>query len=132
MIHEAPRRLHQELGDLKKLFLTRFFEDDSKITMPTLLATRQRKGESVKAFVERFQNMALRCPSGMTQDTLVETYCHNLQTSLLPQIGVAESCTWKYLVQQGEHAKEIVARVKAKENKLRPEKSTRRTPEVFF
>jgi len=30
--------------DLEKLFLTRFFEDDSKITMPTLLATRQRKG----------------------------------------------------------------------------------------
>jgi len=27
-------------GDLEKLFLTRFFEDDSKITMPTLLAMR--------------------------------------------------------------------------------------------
>jgi len=46
-------------GDLEKLFLTRFFEDNSEITMPTLLAMRQRKGESVKAFVERFQNMAL-------------------------------------------------------------------------
>jgi len=41
-------------GDLKKLFLTRFFKDNSEITMPTLLATRQRKGESIKAFVERF------------------------------------------------------------------------------
>jgi len=67
-------------GDLEKLFLTRFFEDDSKITMPTLLVTRQQKGELVKAFVERFQNMALRCPSGMTQATLVETCRHNLQT----------------------------------------------------
>jgi len=46
-------------GDLEKLFLTRFFEDDSEITMPTLLATKQRKEASVKAFVERFQNMAL-------------------------------------------------------------------------
>jgi len=54
MVLETPRRLHQELGDLEKLFVTRFFEDDSEITMPTLLATRQRKGESVKAFVERF------------------------------------------------------------------------------
>jgi len=42
-------------GDLEKLFLTRFFKDDSEITMPTLLAMRQRKGESVKAFVERFR-----------------------------------------------------------------------------
>jgi len=28
-------------GDLEKFFLTHFFEDDSEITMPTLLATRQ-------------------------------------------------------------------------------------------
>ena len=66
--------------------------------MPTLLAMRQRKGESVKPFVERFQIMALRCPSDMTQASLVETCRHNLQTSLLAQIGVAESRTWKQLV----------------------------------
>ena len=41
-------------GDLEKLFLTRFFEDDSEIIMPTLLTTIQQKGELVKAFVERF------------------------------------------------------------------------------
>jgi len=46
-------------GELEKLFLTRFFEYDSEITLPTLLETRQSKGESVKAFVERFQNVAL-------------------------------------------------------------------------
>ena len=28
-------------GNLEKLFLTRFFEDDSEVTMPTLLATKQ-------------------------------------------------------------------------------------------
>jgi len=32
-------------GDLEKFFLTRFFEDDAEIIMPTLLATRQQKGE---------------------------------------------------------------------------------------
>jgi len=36
------------------------------------------------------------------------------------------------LIQQGKHVEEIVARVKAKENKLRPEKSTRRAPEASF
>ena len=46
-------------GDLEKIFLTRFFKDDSEITMPTLLTTGQRKSEPVKAFVERFQNMVL-------------------------------------------------------------------------
>ena len=74
--------------------------------------------------------MALRCPSGMTQATLIETCRHNLQTSLLVQIGVAESRTWKQLIQQGEQAEEIIVRVKAEENKPRPEKSTRRMPET--
>ena len=68
----------------------------------------------------------------MTQATLVETCCHNLQTSHLAQIGIAESRIWKQLVQQGEHAKEIIARIRAKENKPKPEKSTRRTPEISF
>ena len=63
---KLPEGSIKNWGDLKKFFLTRFFEDNSKITVPTLLAIKQRKGESVKIFVERFQNMVLRCPSGMT------------------------------------------------------------------
>jgi len=56
---KLPEGSIKNWSDREKLLLTRFFEDDSEITMPTLLATRQRKGESVKAFVERFENMAL-------------------------------------------------------------------------
>lgn len=44
---------------LEKLFLTRFFEDDTEVFMPTLLTTKQKE-ESIKAFVERFQSLALR------------------------------------------------------------------------
>ena len=62
----------------------------------------------------------------------MKTCRRNLQSSLLPQIGIAESRTWKQLVPQGEQAEEIVARVKAKENKPRPEKSTRSAPEASF
>ena len=46
-------------ADLKKLFLARFFEDDTEISVPTLLVTKQKKGESIKLFVKRFQSMAL-------------------------------------------------------------------------
>jgi len=51
---KLPESSIKNLGDLEKLFLARFFKDDSVITMPTLLAMRQQKGESVKAIVERF------------------------------------------------------------------------------
>ena len=42
------------LADLEKLFLARFFEDDTKLSVPTLLATKQKKEKSIKAFVKRF------------------------------------------------------------------------------
>jgi len=45
--------------DLNKLFQASFFKDDTEISVPTLLATKQKKGESIKLFVERFQNMTL-------------------------------------------------------------------------
>ena len=37
-------------ADLDYLFLARFFEDDSEISVPTLLAAKQKKGESIKTF----------------------------------------------------------------------------------
>jgi len=45
--------------DLEKLFLARFFDDDTEVSLPTLLATKQNKEESIRVFVERFQNMTL-------------------------------------------------------------------------
>jgi len=99
-------------ADLEKLFLACFFEDDTEISVPTLLAAKQKKGESIKTFIERFQSMTVRCPSDMTQSTLVKTCRHNLQTSLLDQMGVAERCTWKQLVLQGKQVEEIITRVR--------------------
>jgi len=60
---KLPEGSIRNWGDLEKLLLTRFFADDSEITMPTLLTMRQKKGEPLKAFVERFRNVALRCPA---------------------------------------------------------------------
>ena len=70
-------------ADLEKLFQARFFKDDTKVFVPILLATKQKKVVSSKVFVKRFQSMMLRCPSNMTQSTLIETCRHNLQTTLL-------------------------------------------------
>ena len=85
------------------------------MNLPTLLATKQKKGESIKSFVERFRNLELQCPSGMTQTTLVETCRHNMQTMLLAHIGVEDCKLWKQLVSQGKQAETIVARIKAEE-----------------
>ena len=65
-------------ADLEKFFLARFFEDDTKVSVPTLLVAKQNKGESIKTFMERFRSMVLQCQSGMIQATLIETCHHNL------------------------------------------------------
>ena len=44
--------------NLEKLFLARFFEDDTEVSIHTLLAMKQKKGESIKVFVERFRSGA--------------------------------------------------------------------------
>ena len=51
-------------ANLKKLFLARLFEDDTEITVSTLLAAKQKKGESIKTFVKRFQSKACNSPRG--------------------------------------------------------------------
>jgi len=50
-------------ANLEKLFLARFFEDDTEISVPTLLVAMQKKGDSTKTFFERFQSMALCFPA---------------------------------------------------------------------
>lgn len=118
MVHGT--RARQSWNVLEKLFLARFFEDDSEVAMTTLLATIQRKDESIKDFTKRFRNMDLKCPNGMTQQILVQTCRHNFQPSLLAQIGAVECTTWKQLKQHREHTEEIVARIRMEVGKRRP------------
>ena len=51
---KLPAGFIKKWADLEKLFLARFFENDIEVFVPTVLATKQKKGELIKAFVERF------------------------------------------------------------------------------
>src|SRR3954463_1663040 len=89
--------------------------------MHTLLLTKQKGGELVKDFIERFRELAMRSRSGMPPETLVETCRHNYLTPILVQMGVVEGKTWKQLHEHGQTAQELVALVKAeKKNKRMP------------
>jgi len=43
----------------RSFFLAHFFEDDREVSVPTLFAAKQKKGQSIRAFVERFWHMTL-------------------------------------------------------------------------
>src|SRR4051812_40092610 len=101
--------------DLESLFLSRFFEEEANINMRTLLLTKQKEGELVKDFIERFRELAMRSRSDMTPETLVEMCRHNFLTPILVQMGVVECKTWKQLQKHGQTAQELVALVRAKE-----------------
>ena len=63
--------------DLETWFLSRFYEDDTEVTMDKLLSTVQKKGESVRDYIERFRNLSLMCPAGMPLPMLLQTCRHN-------------------------------------------------------
>ena len=59
--------------DLETRFLSRFYENDTEVTMDKLLSTVQKKGESVCDYIERFKNLSLMCPVGMPLPMLLQT-----------------------------------------------------------
>ena len=59
--------------DLETRFLSCFYEDNTEVTMDKLLSTVQKKGESVRDYIERFRNLSLICPAGMSLPILLQT-----------------------------------------------------------
>src|SRR5436853_872228 len=88
--------------------------------MHTLHLTKQKEGESIKDYIERFCELAMRSRSGMTPEVLGETCRHNFLTPILAQMGVVECKTWKQLQEHGQTAEELVALVKAEEKHKTP------------
>jgi len=59
-----PRGSINSWIDLETQFLSRFYEDDNKVTMDKLLSTVQKKGESLCDYIERIKNLSLMCLVG--------------------------------------------------------------------
>ena len=64
--------------NLETWFLSRFDEDDTEVTIDKLLFTMQKKRESVHDYIERFRNLSLMCPTGMSLPVL---YCKHVGTT---------------------------------------------------
>ena len=54
MVPQASKGYITCWDDLEAMFLSRFFEEEADINMHTLLLTKQKEGELVKDFIERF------------------------------------------------------------------------------
>ena len=55
--------------DMERLFVARFFDDDTEVSMATLLTVKQRKTESVSSFVKRFRNRSLHSRDRVSEAT---------------------------------------------------------------
>jgi len=85
--------------DLKTRFLSRFYEDDTEVTMDTLLSVVQKGGESVRDYIERFHNLSLMCPAGMFLPILLQTCRHNFLDKVKVRMGAVKAHTWKKLIE---------------------------------
>src|SRR5947209_20606446 len=103
MVPQAAKRLYITCwDDLDALFLSRFFEEEADINMHTLLLTKQKEGELVKDFIERFRELAMRGGGDMTPETLVETCRDTFLTPIFVQKGFVEGKTENQLSEQDQ------------------------------
>ena len=58
--------------DMETRFLSRFYENDTEVTMDKLLLTVQKGGESVRDYIERFHNLSLMCHAGLPLPILLK------------------------------------------------------------
>jgi len=90
--------------DLKTWLLSRFYEDDTEVTMDKLLLTVQKGGKSVREYIERFHSLSLMCPAGMPLPMLLQTCRHNFLDQVEVRTRAVKANTWKELVEQAEIA----------------------------
>jgi len=90
--------------NLETWFLSRFYEDDTEVTMDKLLSTVQKKGESVCDYIERFRNLSLICPAGMPLPMSLQTCRHDFLNQVEIRMGAVKVHTWKKLVEQAKIA----------------------------
>ena len=79
--------------DLETRFLSRFYEDDTKVTMDKLFSTVQKGGESVREYIKSFCNLSLMCLAGMPLPMLLQTCRHNFLDKIEVRIGVVKAHT---------------------------------------
>lgn len=84
------------------------FEEETEVTRPTLLATKQNNGAPVYDFIERFRNLTLICMKGMHLLMLIQTYRYNLIVELESRMSVIKSHSWKELMQQADIIENLV------------------------
>jgi len=104
MVQELPANSTNKWLDLETRFLSRFYENDTRVTMDELLSTVQKKGESVRDYIERFHNLSLLCPVGVPLPMLIQTCKHNFLDKVKIRIRVVKAHTQKELVEQAEIA----------------------------
>ena len=94
--------------DMERLFVARFFDDDTEVSMATLLTVKQRKTESVSNLVKRFRNRSLHSRDRVSEATLIEMCRNNLSISVLSNMGAVEARSWKDLLRQGEQVESML------------------------
>ena len=79
--------------NLETRFLSRFYEDDTEVTMDKLLSIVRKKGESIHDYIEQFRNLSLMCLVGMPLPMLLQTCRHNFLDQVENRMGAVKAHT---------------------------------------
>src|SRR4051812_43588658 len=91
-------------NDLERKFLQRFPDCDVEFSSVTLASIKQKEGEPIRDYIERFRRIAGRTRGGLPQRELVEFCRQSLTRNVRQRFGVTPISTWEELTHAGDRA----------------------------
>ena len=91
-------------NDLERRFLHRFPDCDLEVSSVTLASIKQKEGESIREYIERFRRTAGRTRGGLPQKEQVEFCWQGLKRDMRHRFGVTPIATWEEMTQAGDRA----------------------------
>src|SRR3954463_10241724 len=111
-------------NDLERRFLHRFPDCDLEVSSVTLASIKQKEGESVREYIERFRRTAGRTRGGLPQKEQVEFCRQGLRRDMRHRFGVTPIATWEEMTQAGDRA-ELEVQLDLEDQPPRPDQRGR-------
>src|SRR4051812_11517751 len=82
-------------NDLERKFLHRFPDCDVEVSSISLASIKQKEGEPIRDYIERFRRIAGRTRGSLPQKDLVEFCRQGLMRNVRRRFGVTKIDTWE-------------------------------------
>jgi hypothetical protein len=113
-------------------FKARFVMVSDKINIANLASTKPKKGESMTDFINRWQNLSIKCDRTLTEDEAVNLIMKNIDGWMGMLLGVTKVNTFKDLLKSVSNMERMSPHTMPSFMSNRPQRGARAVTKVAF